>query len=150
MGAKGMRVDTSRETAVAQGGKKYAAGPWADLPRCPDCNRPMRPYRATDQDFPATVVRAGGGYCSTHYAARRLKNTLSGDRQIDCPPPSVPERRAMADGWNETERNAALVVCSFVTEPKEAYEMMSMLGLFNEERGDYVLDLLHVGWLDRQ
>lgn len=135
------RIDTSREAAVAQGGEEYANGVWAQLPRCPDCGRPMRAQSQSREAFPATVIKAGMGYCSTHYAARAQKKSLPGDRKIDYAPATASERQEIASRWSETERNTALVVCSFVTEPKEAFEVMSMLGLFDDDPQQITTDL---------
>lgn len=135
------RVDTSREAAVAQGGEQYAAEVWSKLPRCPDCGRPMRPQSQSREAFPATVIKAGMGYCSTHYASRVQKRSLPGDRNIDYPPASASERRAIADRWSATERSTALAICAVADGADSAFEVMSMLGLFEEDPQQITTDL---------
>ena len=135
------RIDTSREAAVAQGGEGYARGIWSKLPRCPDCGRPMRAQGQSRAAFPATVVKAGMGYCSTHYASRVQKKSLPGDRNIDYPPASASERRAIADRWSATERSTALAICSVADGAESAYEVMCMLGLFDDAPPSVVTDL---------
>ena len=135
-------VDTSREAAVAQGGERYAREVWSNLPRCIDCDRPMRAQSQPRSAFPATVVKAGMGYCSTHYNARQLKRALPVDRKIDLPPAPASERRAIADRWNETERNTALAICAVADGADSAFEVMSMLGLFEDVPQQITTDLL--------
>lgn len=102
----------------------------------------MRAQSASREEFPATVVKAGMGYCSTHYSARVQRRSLPGDGKIDHAPATASERQEIASRWSETDRNAALAVCSFVTEPKEAFEVMSMLGLFDDDPTQITTDLL--------
>ncbi|WZB38548.1 hypothetical protein SEA_MORTYSMITH_79 [Microbacterium phage MortySmith] len=149
MGAKGMRVDTSEQTARKFGGRKYVAEVWSQLPACPDCGRPMRPHGSDPAKFPATVQKAGGGYCSTHYASRRAKGSLPGDRKVDYPPATVSEIQQMAATWSEEERSAALLVCDmtvradipFADNVPVARELLDMLGLLDADRNTYAYDL---------
>lgn len=126
--------------AAARYGEEYLQE-WLKLPRCPDCDRPMRPHTTSSQDWPVTVVKAGGGYCSTHYAARRSRGSLPGDRRIDYPPLDRSERQQVASEWSAEQRSVALLVCEYVPEPSGAFEVMSMLGLFDDDPIDYSLDL---------
>lgn len=139
------RINCSEEAARWQGGDEYVEE-WAKLPKCPDCDRPMRPHGTRAEHWPATVVRAGGGFCSTHYSERSKKRTLPGDRKIDLPP-ELP--KTAADTWSAEERSAALLVsdvalrnvgpCSAVNS---TLEILDMLGLLNEEREVSSVDLL--------
>lgn len=136
------RIDTSRAAAVAQGGEQYAAEIWSKLPRCPDCGRPLRPQSQSRLAFPATVVRAGMGYCSTHYNARTQKKSLLADRKIDRSPAPASERRAIADRWSATERSTALAICAVADGADSAFEVMSMLGLFEDVPEQIAIDLV--------
>ncbi len=136
------RIDTSRAAAVAQGGEQYAAEVWSKLPRCPDCGRPMRPQSQPRSAFPATVVKAGTGYCSTHYSARFQKRSLPGERKIDLPPAPATERRAIADRWSANERSTALAICAVADGADSAFEVMSMLGLFEDVPQQIATDLI--------
>ncbi|WIC90150.1 hypothetical protein SEA_TEDRO_83 [Microbacterium phage Tedro] len=148
MGAKGMRVDTSEQTARKFGGRKYVAEVWSQLPKCPDCGRPMRPHGSDPAKFPATVQKAGGGYCSTHYASRRAKGSLPGDRKVDYPPATGSEMQRMAATWSEEERSAAVLVADVslrmvgeCSAKAATTEILEMLGLFDADRNSYAYDL---------
>lgn len=134
-------VDTSREAAVAQGGEQYAREVWSKLPRCIDCDRPMRAQSQSKSGFPATVVKASWGLCGTHYNARQLKRALPVDRKIAPPPAAPSDRSAIAERWNETERNTALAICSVADGAESAYEVMCMLGLFDDAPQQITTDL---------
>jgi hypothetical protein len=101
----------------------------------------MRAQSQSRAAFPATVVKAGMGYCSTHYIARFQKKTLHGERKIDLPPAPATERRAIADRWSATERSTALAICAVADGADSAFEVMSMLGLFEEDPQQITTDL---------
>lgn len=42
-----------------------------DLPRCTECDQPMRPFDAPKSLYPDTIARGGRGLCTTHYAKYR-------------------------------------------------------------------------------
>ncbi|QLF84565.1 hypothetical protein SEA_RIE18_83 [Microbacterium phage Rie18] len=141
------RIDCSIEAAESHGAEYLKR--WLALPRCPDCDRPTRPHKGSPQDWPATVVRAGGGYCSTHYAERRSKNTLPGDRKVDYPPATGSEKQQVAATWSAEERSAALLICDvtvradipFADNVPVATELLDMLGLLDPDRNGYAYDL---------
>ncbi|UYL85376.1 hypothetical protein SEA_HAGER_83 [Microbacterium phage Hager] len=140
------RIDCSIEAAEKHGAEYLKR--WLALPRCPDCDRPTRPHGSSPKDWPATVVRAGGGYCSTHYAARRQKGSLPGDRKMDYPRPSGTELQQVAATWSEEERSAAVLIADValrVVGPCSAKaataEILEMLGLDDRDRNGYAYDL---------
>jgi len=52
-------------------------------------------------------------------------------------PVTVLDRRARAADWSEEERSAAVQVCDHVTDPSEIYQILELLGLFEERRGQF-------------
>lgn len=132
-------VDCSQEAAAAYGPEYLAR--WLEFPRCHDCLRPLRPHSSSRATYPATVVKAGLGYCSTHYSARRQKGSLPGDRPSDYPPLARSERQELSDRWSAEQRSVALLVCDHVPDPVSAFEVMSMLGLFDAESYVYAYGL---------
>lgn len=139
------------EQVKAELGADYADA-WAQLMACGKCGRKTRPVKAKTAAWPHTATRAVRGACSRCYAQGYrpsnppepsgmdfLKNppvlVLQQPAVVDHVAPS--RRRAMAVGWDDTQRSAAELVVSYVPDAPAATEILDMLGLFDDDPTAY-------------
>jgi len=139
--------DTSKACAEKYGGKRYLVK-WDELPRCRNCERPMRPFRGDPLAWPATISRANSYACSSCYNGgyRKPENVAEdrkfGDEKSRSPKtrpkvakvvaPPLPSRYQIAEHWSPEQHAAALQTAGHVQDVKAATRVMKMLGLFDD------------------
>lgn len=143
-----VKKPTLREDA-AKAGPVYLAK-WEELPLCAQCHRKMRRAAQKAGDWPATVSYGNGRVCATckqhpgpvWEAAPSREPRPAAARASDPPRPKVDRpgrerflpktRQQIVAEWSPDRRSAALLVCEYVTDPKEAEDVLGSLGLFAE------------------
>ena len=117
----------------------------AELPVCVVCERPMRPAKSREGDWPATVAFATTDQCKTCYNRKYLKAQSANatvrvegrkarrNGQLVEKKVLVFPRAEVAKRWSAEARSAALVVCGNSANAEEAAETLSMLGLFDTD-----------------